>query len=115
MSKVILKATDLDGYLTDGDKVNLDKMHEYYDQAIKHFNIISSSNFTDKSEASKKELISIYNQMGDLMQEITKEMPAIKVYSFETPRENHGEASRLIAKLRDVRTENHEFLYYIQQ
>ncbi len=115
MSKVILKATDLDGYLTEGDKKNLDKMHAYYDQAMKHFVTISESNFTDKSEASKKELINIYNTMGELMQEIAKELPAINVYSFKTPRESHGEASRLIAKLRDVRTENHEFLYYIQR
>ncbi|MDC7225547.1 MAG: uracil phosphoribosyltransferase [Spirochaetales bacterium] len=115
MSKVILKATDLDGYLTDADKENISKMMAYYDQAMEHFNVISSSNFTDKSEASKKELINIYNKMGVLMQEITEELPAINVYSFKTPRESHGEASRLIAKLRDVRTENHEFLYYIQR
>lgn len=115
MSKIVLKATDLDGYLTDGDKENLEKMNVFYEQAMEHFNVISSSNFTDKSESSKKELINIYNQMGELMQEITKEMPSMKVYSFETPRESHGEASRLIAKLRDVRTENHEFLYYIQR
>ncbi len=115
MSKIILKATDLDGYLTDADKENISKMRGYYDSAIEHFNTISTTNFTDKSEASKKELISIYNKMGEFMQEITQDMPAINVYSFKTPRENHGEASRLIAKLRDVRTENHEFLYYIQR
>ncbi len=115
MSKIILKATDLDGYLTNSDKGNLARMQEYYDQAMAHFNIISSSNFTDKSEGSKKELITIYNKMGEFMQEITDEMSAINVYSFKTPREIHGEASRLIAKLRDVRTEHHEFLYYIQR
>ncbi len=115
MNKVILKAADLDGYLTDCDKENLAKMEVYYNEAMEQFATISSSNFTDKSESSKKELISIYNKMGVLMQEITNEIPAIKVYSFETPRENHGEASRLIAKLRDVRTEHHEFLYYIQR
>ncbi len=115
MNKVILKAADLDGYLTDYDKENLAKMEVYYNEAMEQFATISSSNFTDKSESSKKELISIYNKMGVLMQEITNEIPAIKVYSFETPRENHGEASRLIAKLRDVRTEHHEFLYYIQR
>ena len=32
-----------------------------------------------------------------------------------TPRESHGEASRLIAKLRDVRTEQPEFVYYTQR
>ncbi len=115
MSKVILKATDLDGYLTKSDKENIEKMRTYYDEAMKLYETISSSNFTDKIETSKKELIALYNQMVELMQEITEETPAIKVYSFETPRENHGEASRLIAKLRDVRTENHEFLYYIQR
>ena len=115
MKKIILKATDLDGYLTDGDKKSLAKMSEYYDEAMEHFVTISESNFTEKNESSKKELISIYNKMGILMQEITEKTPAIKVYSFETPRESHGEASRLIAKLRDVRTENHEFLYYIQR
>lgn len=115
MSRIILKATDLDGYLTDDDKKNLDRMHAYYDQAMEHFNTISSSNFTDKSEASKKEIISIYNKMGEFMKEITDALPAINVYPFKTPRENHGEASRLIAKLRDVRTEHHEFLYYIQR
>ncbi|HOX91403.1 MAG TPA: uracil phosphoribosyltransferase, partial [Spirochaetales bacterium] len=38
-----------------------------------------------------------------------------KVYSFETPRESHGEASRLIAKLRDENTQRHEFTYYTQR
>ena len=37
------------------------------------------------------------------------------VYSFETPREVHGEVSRLIAKLRDARTEHPEFVYYTQR
>ena len=115
MSKIILKANDLDGYLTESDKESIEKMRSYYEEAIKMYETISTSNFTDKIEASKKELINIYNRMGVLMQEITEEIPAIKVYSFETPRESHGEASRLIAKLRDVRTDNHEFLYYIQR
>ncbi|MDC7126611.1 MAG: uracil phosphoribosyltransferase [Spirochaetales bacterium] len=115
MNKVILKATDLDGYLTDGDKKRLDEMHGYYEKAMEHFSVISTSNFTDKIDASKKELISIYNKMGELMQDISNEIPAIKVYSFETPKESHGEASRLISKLRDVRTDHHEFLYYIQR
>jgi uracil phosphoribosyltransferase len=39
----------------------------------------------------------------------------LQVYSFVTPQESHPEASRLIAKLRDMRTENEEFVYYIQR
>jgi uracil phosphoribosyltransferase len=49
------------------------------------------------------------------MQEICKGEKGIQVYSFVTPQESHGEASRLIAKLRDVRTGNQEFVYYIQR
>jgi uracil phosphoribosyltransferase len=37
------------------------------------------------------------------------------VYGFKTPHESHAEASRLIAKLRDVCTGNEEFIYYIQR
>jgi len=53
--------------------------------------------------------------MGHAMREITAREPRIHVYSFETPRDMHGEVSRLIAKLRDARTEHPEFLYYTQR
>jgi uracil phosphoribosyltransferase len=53
--------------------------------------------------------------MGKIMQEIVAEESRIHVYSFETPERIHGEASRLIAKLRDTRTENPEFIYYTQR
>jgi uracil phosphoribosyltransferase len=49
------------------------------------------------------------------MQAIIAEEPGIHVYSFETPRTIHGEASRLIAKLRDTETQHEEFVYYIQR
>ena len=60
-------------------------------------------------------LIALYNEMGHAMQEIVAREPRVHVYSFETPREVHGEVSRLIAKLRDVRTEHPEFVYYTQR
>ena len=44
--------------------------------------------------------VTLYNEMGSEMREITQRTPAVHVYSFETPRATHGEASRLIAKLR---------------
>jgi uracil phosphoribosyltransferase len=53
--------------------------------------------------------------MGKMMQDIIRKENNIHVYSFETPDLTHGEASRLIAKLRDVRTENPEFIYFIQR
>jgi uracil phosphoribosyltransferase len=49
------------------------------------------------------------------MQEICREDKSLQVYSFLTPQESHPEASRVIAKLRDERTENVEFVYYIQR
>jgi uracil phosphoribosyltransferase len=53
--------------------------------------------------------------MGSIMQEICSKDKRLHVYSFETPQESHPEASRLIAKLRDHKTENEEFVYYIQR
>jgi uracil phosphoribosyltransferase len=53
--------------------------------------------------------------MGNLMQELCNGEKGICVYSFNAPQENHSEASRVIAKLRDYRTENQEFVYYIQR
>jgi uracil phosphoribosyltransferase len=66
-------------------------------------------------EKEKHKLIDVYNQMGKLMQEITRDEGKIFVYSFKTPREVHGEPSRLIAKLRDYRTPHDEFVYYTQR
>jgi uracil phosphoribosyltransferase len=50
-----------------------------------------------------------------MMQDICRSEEGLQVYSFLTPQESHPEASRLIAKLRDLRTENEEFVYYIQR
>ncbi len=115
MNKVVLKATDLDGYLTDSDKNKLDQMERYYQEALTISGKLSESVDVKEREEYKESLISIYNTMGDFMQEITGKEEKIKVYPFETPRENHGEASRLIAKLRDMDTQQHEFIYYIQR
>ncbi|QQO08215.1 uracil phosphoribosyltransferase [Breznakiella homolactica] len=115
MSKVILKAEDLDGFLTDRDKQYISQMDGLYSQVMTCFNTLS----TTKSEAEKKReeqnLIEHYNKMGNLMQDICKNEPCINVYSFMTPQESHPEASRVIAKLRDYRTGNQEFVYYIQR
>jgi uracil phosphoribosyltransferase len=115
MHNVILKAEALDGFLTDSDKANLARMDKVYREVMACFSILS----TTRSEAERKQeeeaLIRLYNEMGGLMQEICKAAAGINVYSFLTPDESHAEASRLIAKLRDVRTEREEFVYYIQR
>jgi uracil phosphoribosyltransferase len=115
MNRVVLNAADLDGYLTASDKSSLEQMNALYAQAMQAYKILSTSQNENRLTAERERLIGLYNTMGDLLQEITAEEPSIKVYSFQTPRKIHGEASRLIAKLRDVRTPDQEFIYYIQR
>ena len=115
METIVLKATDLDGYLADCDKTSLEKMDRLYDEVIDASRVLSSSQNEQRLMQEKRRLIDLYNEMGDRMQEITANEPALKVYSFQTPSSVHGEASRLIAKLRDVRTQHYEFVYYIQR
>jgi uracil phosphoribosyltransferase len=113
MSRVVLKASDLDGYLTEADKERLGQVHELYDEALESFGRLESSR--DGHDEIRERLIILYNTMGDLMKEVTAGEPAIHVYSFETPRSTHGEVSRLIAKLRDTKTRRQEFVYYTQR
>jgi uracil phosphoribosyltransferase len=115
MAKVILKAQDLDGYLMAGDKTTIDGMNGVFARALERFTVLSDKGRAVEHESATTELISLYNEMGQLMQEIVAREPRLHVYSFETPREVHGEVSRLIAKLRDVRTEHPEFVYYTQR
>lgn len=115
MSKVILKAQDLDGFLTADDNAFLARMDNLYRQAMVSFNILSTSRSEFELKREEAALIELYNTMGSLMQDICANEPRIQVYSFVTPQENHGEASRLIAKLRDSATGRQEFVYYIQR
>ena len=115
MDKVILSAKDLDGYLTEQDRASIEEMHGLYDQALAASSVLASTGNQNRQAEEKRRLIDLFSQMGNRMQQVLKSSPAVRVYSFETPREVHGEASRLIAKLRDVRTQNHEFIYYVQR
>lgn len=114
-SKIILKAEDLDGYLTEQDQKYLADMDKLYEEAMTSFKLISSGGFSSTRAAEEKKIIDAYNEMGHLMQTICQEVPALQVYSFCTEQESHAEASRVIAKLRDVRTDHQEFVYYSQR
>ncbi|AFG38191.1 uracil phosphoribosyltransferase [Spirochaeta africana] len=115
MDKIILTASDLDGYLTDADKSALSDMDQLYAEALESSRVLATSQNESRLAEAKERLIKLYNDMGRRMQEVTQGEENIKVYSFQTPRSVHGEASRLIAKLRDVRTQQSEFVYYIQR
>ncbi|MFP4364725.1 MAG: uracil phosphoribosyltransferase [Spirochaetia bacterium] len=114
-NKVVLTAQDLDGYLTKQDKEYIAEMNSIYAQAGAVFQRIENLTDVEKLVTEKQKIISLYNKMGERMQEIVAQEPAIGVYSFDTPSMIHGEASRLIAKLRDTGTQHHEFVYYIQR
>lgn len=115
MSKVILKAEDLDGYLSDADRLTLGQMDGLYSEAMSLFGRMPAGGEQAGRRDCEAGLIDAYNRMGQVMRDICKREDRIKVYSFETPRESHGEASRLIAKLRDEKTQRHEFTYYTQR
>jgi len=115
MDRIVLKASDLDGYLTDRDRSNIDRLNLEYEKALKSFQELEVSDRINARRVAEESLIELYNRMGKIMQEIVAEEPQIHVYSFETPEAIHGEASRLIAKLRDSRTQTPEFIYYIQR
>ncbi|MDR1374228.1 MAG: uracil phosphoribosyltransferase [Treponema sp.] len=115
MNKVVLKAEDLDGFLEESDKSYIAKMDKIYREVLSCFNFLSTTRSDTERKREEANLIGLYNEMGATMQEICRTEPNLLVYSFLTPQESHPEASRLIAKLRDERTEREEFVYYIQR
>jgi uracil phosphoribosyltransferase len=115
MAKVILKAQDLDGYLAGGDKKTIEDMNKRFGKSLEQFAELADETRGGVHEKATEEIIRLSNEMGHEMREIIHREPRVHVYSFETPREVHGEVSRLIAKLRDTRTEHPEFVYYVQR
>lgn len=114
MNKIILHATDLDGFLTDSDKDRIAHVEGLYDKAIKLFYTMEGASGADR-ERVQETMIPIFDGIGKYLKEVVSSEPGIHVYSFETPQVQHGSASRLIAKLRDPKTQHEEFLYYVQR
>lgn len=113
MHKIIVKASDLDGYLTDEDLKRLGELQHQYEKLIELFGKIDKS--ADADSPVNRELISYYQKIGDFMKWIIKEEDRITVNPFIFPEEIHGEVSRLISKLRDIKTGHFEFVYYVQR
>ncbi len=102
--KIVLKAEDLDGYLTKKDMDDLALLKSMYADTMKYFEPKNESKIVDS-----------FDKMGHELQRICKENPQIKVFSFETDEGSHAEASRVISKLRDINTGHQEFIYYSQR
>jgi uracil phosphoribosyltransferase len=90
-------------------------MDSLYRQAMVSFNILSTLPIGFRIETGRGFPHRSLQHHGALLQELCAAEPRIQVYSFTTPQENHGEASRLIAKLRDANTGRQEFVYYTQR
>lgn len=102
--KIILKADDLDGYLSRQDLHDLARLDSMYTETLASFESVD-----------KRKIIENFDKMGHAMQEICASHPQIRVFSFVTEEGAHAEASRVIAKLRDIKTPHEEFIYYSQR
>lgn len=101
---IILTADSLDGFLQEQDISDLNKINEMYFNIMQFF-----------KEPQTEKIIEGFNKLGKKMQDICKKHDRIKVFSFVTEEGSHAEASRVIAKLRDVKTSHEEFIYYSQR
>ncbi len=115
MNKIVLHATDLDGYLKETDKEKIAHADALYKKSVHYCSILETASDVMQLEEARKGLVESAGEIGRFLKNICADEPNIHVYSFETPRQQHGQASRLISKLRDPSTEHEEFLYYIQR
>ncbi|NLK45111.1 MAG: uracil phosphoribosyltransferase [Treponema sp.] len=114
-NKVILKAETLDGYLTEEDNAYLAKIHKLYEATNDSYKILSTEKDKYKIETEKQKIIDIYSKISKSLQEICCKNRNLKIFPFETENDSHAEASRIISKLRDVKTTRNEFIYYTQK
>lgn len=107
--KITLQSHDLDGYLTAKDEAALAEIGKLYDVYLDE-----CRNY-DPCTGDGQALTRLSGEISDQLERIVAAEDRIHVYSFETPRQQHSEGSRLIARLRDPKTGHEEFLYYIQR
>lgn len=115
MEKVVLRAEELDGYLNDADHRHIAAATEYYRRAGLESTVIAAEAGTPTAGEAEKRLAALYDDLGREMQQWLEGEARLHVYSLETPELMHGEASRLIARLRHPGTVRAEFVYYIQR
>jgi uracil phosphoribosyltransferase len=109
--KLILGAKDIEGVLTDRDTEFLDTLQGMYAEVTKVFPELDEGMYDDSFQNVEQG----YKELGNAMKEFLSQEERIKVFGFNAPTPLLGEASRVIAKLRDVHTRSPEFVYYIQR
>ena len=108
----VCESDELNHLLSAEDVRVVDALSKHYDRARA---IMPDYERTEARRAVRSQLIAQYAEMGAYMKDIVSRNERIKVYSFSTPTSIHGEASRVISKLRNRATQNAEFIYYIQR
>ena len=114
-NKIIIHAADLDGFLKDSDKQKIEGANELYEKSLQACQKIETAKSDSDRKEAESELVESARQIGRYLRSVVALEDRIHVYCYETPKEQHGGASRLIAKLRDPETGHEEFLYYIQR
>ncbi len=107
--KVTIHAADLDGFLMDIDKERIKNVNKLYEASIEACTQIEGG------KGGEEKLVEAQGAIGKYLESVVGMEPRIHVYCFESPKEQHAAASRLVAKLRDPETGHEEFLYYIQR
>lgn len=109
--RITLHATDLDGFLTCWDLNEISEVEDMYRKSLSLMQYYDES----RSQELGEKLTAESKAIGHRLESICDSVKQIHVYSFESPEEQHGEASRIIAKLRKKETGHEEFVYYIQR
>jgi len=61
MSKIVLKAKDLDGFFTAADKASLSRMDARFREAMASFDILSNAATDGERRKEEQRLIGLYN------------------------------------------------------
>ncbi len=112
MDRITLHASDLDGYLTAADRKEIEEITAMYSG---YLDLCAALEKNGKDKSAERALAETAGAIGRRLEAAAAGNPGIHVYSFETPQEMHGAASRITAKLRSPDTGHEEFLYYIQR
>ena len=75
MKQVIMEAESLQGYLTPKDNAYLKKLDELYNQTMQQFTRLDAAADKKDKETAEAEIIKLYDEMGDIIQENCREMP----------------------------------------
>lgn len=101
----------LDLSLSQKDMAIISELDQLYNETSTLF-----PQYSDNQDGQVAEkIIDHYAIMGKKMRDFLSREPRITVYSFATPRNDHGEASRVVSKLRAYSTPHAEFIYYTQK